>query len=64
VTKVQLATRLELIAKTMNDDPEKAHACADDALLDYVCGKRFRTSKHKYDRRIKAAWDSIKKHYA
>ncbi len=64
MTKVQLAKRLELIAKTLNDDPEVAHVKADEALLDYVCGKRFRTSTHKYDRRIKEAWDSIKKYYA
>lgn len=64
MTKVQLAIRLELIAKTLNDNPETAHLKADDALLDYVCGMRFKTSTHKYDRRIKEAWRSIKKHYA
>lgn len=53
MTKKQLVKKLELIATQLNDDPEVAHAKADEVLLDYINSKE-----------VKYAWNKIKKWYA
>lgn len=53
MTKDELIESLQALANLSGDDPETAHAEADDLLIEFI-----------NDAEIKAAYDSIVKWYA